>query len=62
MKRDSKLTCPKCGFVETIMMPIDQCVIVHNCSNCKAVIHPESGDCCVFCSFGDTPCPPMQLS
>ncbi len=21
---------------------------------------PKPGDCCVFCSFGDVPCPPIQ--
>ncbi|HEX6268144.1 MAG TPA: GDCCVxC domain-containing (seleno)protein [Burkholderiales bacterium] len=21
---------------------------------------PRAGDCCVFCSYGDVPCPPIQ--
>ncbi|MEJ2256949.1 MAG: GDCCVxC domain-containing (seleno)protein, partial [Woeseiaceae bacterium] len=21
---------------------------------------PKEGDCCVFCSYGDTECPPVQ--
>ncbi|MHA2389931.1 MAG: GDCCVxC domain-containing (seleno)protein, partial [Candidatus Hodarchaeales archaeon] len=21
---------------------------------------PKQGDCCVFCSYGDVKCPPMQ--
>ncbi|MGH2373228.1 MAG: GDCCVxC domain-containing (seleno)protein [Candidatus Methylomirabilaceae bacterium] len=24
------------------------------------MLRPKSGDCCVFCSFGDVPCPPQQ--
>ena len=24
------------------------------------VLRPLAGDCCVFCSFGDVPCPPIQ--
>jgi len=62
MKYDSTLTCPKCGFSETLMMPADQCVILHKCNNCQSLLQPEAGDCCVFCSYGETPCPPMQLS
>ena len=23
-------------------------------------LRPESGDCCVFCSYGNTACPPVQ--
>jgi len=23
-------------------------------------MRPKPGDCCVFCSFGDVPCPPKQ--
>ncbi|MFX0182480.1 MAG: GDCCVxC domain-containing (seleno)protein [Candidatus Hodarchaeota archaeon] len=62
MKYDSILTCPKCGFSEKLMMPADQCVILHKCNSCQSVLQPEAGECCVFCSYGDTPCPPMQLS
>ncbi len=25
------------------------------------VFKPLSGDCCVFCSYGDVKCPPIQL-
>jgi len=24
------------------------------------VLRPLPGDCCVYCSFGDVPCPPIQ--
>jgi hypothetical protein len=26
----------------------------------SALLKPKSGDCCVFCSYGDVPCPPIQ--
>ncbi len=26
----------------------------------RAVLRPLKGDCCVFCSYGDVPCPPIQ--
>jgi uncharacterized protein (DUF4415 family) len=25
-----------------------------------ALLKPKPGDCCVFCSYGDVPCPPIQ--
>lgn len=41
-------------------MPTDACVYFHRRTACGAPINPTAGDCCVFCSYGDTPCPPMQ--
>ena len=41
-------------------MPTDACVFFHECSECKAMLRPKAGDCCVFCSYGSTPCPPIQ--
>ena len=41
-------------------MPTDACVLLHECTVCHALLRPQPGDCCVFCSYGDVPCPPMQ--
>jgi hypothetical protein len=41
-------------------MPTDACQFYYECTNCKALLHPKPGDCCVFCSFGSVPCPPIQ--
>ena len=60
MKRESILTCPACGHAETTAMPDDACIVVHACAGCGAVLRPKSGDCCVFCSYGSVPCPPVQ--
>jgi hypothetical protein len=57
----SNLTCPECGFTERLEMPTDACQFFHQCTNCKTVLKPQPGDCCVFCSYGDVPCPPIQL-
>ena len=27
---------------------------------CGTLLRPKSGDCCVFCSYGTVPCPPIQ--
>ncbi|MCU1522716.1 MAG: hypothetical protein JWN19_3101 [Arthrobacter sp.] len=54
------LTCPACGSQEERAMPTDACVYFHRCAACGATSKARSGDCCVFCSYGDTRCPPMQ--
>ena len=57
----SNLTCPECGFEQTLQMPTDACQFFHQCANCKVTLRPKKGDCCVFCSYGDVKCPPMQM-
>lgn len=57
----SRLTCPECGKVSEEVMPTDACQWFYDCKHCGAVLKPKPGDCCVFCSFGNTPCPPIQL-
>jgi len=56
----SVLTCPHCGVAAQETMPQDACLFFYECNNCKALMRPKRGDCCVFCSFGSVPCPPKQ--
>lgn len=56
----SLLTCPKCGFSKNETMPTNACQFFYECENCKALLKPLAGDCCVFCSYGTVKCPPMQ--
>lgn len=56
----STLTCPNCGEQTTETMPGDACIYFWECPYCKEVIKPLDGDCCVFCSFGEVDCPPVQ--
>jgi len=56
----STLTCPHCGTRMVETMPQDSCVFFHECRGCGAMLQPGPGDCCVFCSHGDVPCPPIQ--
>lgn len=58
----STLTCPDCGQVSVETMPENACQYFYECKGCKSLLRPLSGDCCVFCSYGDTPCPPVQES
>lgn len=56
----STLACPHCGHAATLTMPTDACQWIHECERCHALLTPKAGDCCVFCSYGTVPCPPIQ--
>lgn len=57
---ESTLTCPHCGQQQTATMPVDACIYFHECPGCGLLLRPRPGDCCVFCSYGTVPCPPVQ--
>lgn len=57
---ESELTCPSCGNRKQETMPTDACLWFYECTNCKTLLKPKAGDCCVFCSYGSVPCPPIQ--
>ena len=56
----SEITCPKCGHKKVEKLPTDVCQLSYTCEECKIVMHPKDGDCCVFCTYGDHKCPSMQ--
>ena len=56
----SILTCPNCNVSKEETMPTDACQFFHECSGCGTLLKPLEGDCCVFCSYGSVPCPPIQ--
>ena len=56
----SELTCPECGHVSAEVMPLDACIYFFECPGCRTMLRPKAGDCCVFCSYGTVPCPPVQ--
>ena len=60
IERYSTITCPACGHAQKEEMPTDACQFFYNCKGCGEVLRPLKGDCCVFCSYGDVPCPPIQ--
>lgn len=62
MKLYSTITCPHCGYRERQRMPTDACLYFHDCLGCGRQLRPRHGDCCVFCSYGDVPCPPKQAT
>ncbi|HVH76279.1 MAG TPA: GDCCVxC domain-containing (seleno)protein [Stellaceae bacterium] len=56
----SVITCPSCGAAKAETMPLDACSYFYECGGCGVVLRPKPGDCCVFCSYGSMPCPPVQ--
>ncbi len=56
----STVTCPRCGHRQDEVMATDFCQYFYDCKGCGAVLRPKPGDCCVFCSYGSVPCPPVQ--
>lgn len=56
----SKLTCPNCGHQKEETMPTESCQFFYECDNCKQVLKPKEGHCCVYCSYGTVKCPSMQ--
>jgi len=58
--KKSVITCPKCGYEKEETMPSDACRYLYRCDNCKSILKPKEGDCCVFCSYGSVKCPPVQ--
>ncbi len=57
---ESTITCPHCGHAATETMPTDACLFFYECNRCRELLKPKPGDCCVFCSYGSVPCPPIQ--
>ncbi len=60
MELISILTCPNCRGISTETMPTNACWFFYDCKHCSARLRPLPGDCCVFCSYADVPCPPIQ--
>jgi hypothetical protein len=57
----SVITCPSCGHETEETMPTNACLFFYDCPHCNARLKPKNGDCCVFCSYGSVPCPPIQV-
>ncbi|MDX8383664.1 MAG: GDCCVxC domain-containing (seleno)protein [Ghiorsea sp.] len=57
---ESTITCPECGQSKKEIMPTNACQWFYACESCHVLLKPKPGDCCVFCSYADVPCPPIQ--
>ncbi|MBA2434028.1 MAG: MerC domain-containing protein [Chthoniobacterales bacterium] len=58
---ESVITCPSCGHRSEETMPTNACLFFYDCTRCNTRLKPKPGDCCVFCSYGSVPCPPIQI-
>ena len=57
---EATITCPSCGTHAREAMPTNACQHFYRCTGCGEMPKPMPGDCCVFCSYSDSPCPPKQ--
>jgi hypothetical protein len=56
----STLLCPRCEVRTTETMPLEVFQISYVCPACGLLMKPLEYDCCIFCSYGDVPCPAVQ--
>ena len=57
---ESVITCPHCQCARAESMSPDRTVFSYRCSGCGTTLVAQGDDCCVFCSYGSVPCPPVQ--
>jgi hypothetical protein len=57
---EATIICPLCGTRAQEAMPENACQHFYLCTGCGEMLKPKPGDCCVFCSYADTVCPPKQ--
>jgi len=55
------LSCPKCHKLQSAKMFTDACQHFYKCQSCGEMLKPKMKDCCVFCSYSDSKCPPKQM-
>jgi hypothetical protein len=55
---EATITCPHCRSEHRERMPQNACQVAYVCSRCGHELKPKHGDCCVFCSYAEVPCPP----
>jgi hypothetical protein len=60
LQLESVITCPHCGHSTPETMPANACLYFYECKGCGTRLKPKPGHCCVFCSWGTVPCPPVQ--
>src|ERR671912_190266 len=56
------LQCPHCRHSERETMPTTFRQFFYECTSCHELLNAKEGNCCVFCSYGDVPCPSTQDS
>jgi hypothetical protein len=49
-----------CDHTEEFAMPRYAARTWYKCGGCGTVYRTGKGECCIFCSYGSTPCPDAQ--
>ncbi len=60
IEHETRVTCPACGGERLEPMPAFSCLLAYTCPACGKILRPADGDCCIFCTYGSVPCPPIQ--
>jgi hypothetical protein len=53
---NSVITCPHCEASELLQIPAGSSQRFYRCQACDGILKIQSGDCCIFCSFGSIGC------
>lgn len=54
------ITCPDCGHQKKETRSLVACQYFYQCEQCRAILTPLDGDCCVVRSFGEMVVPPVH--
>jgi len=61
MITESILTCPHCEFVKSEVLQENVSPTNFRCESCKQTVKINSGECCIYCQYGDYPCLQSQI-
>ena len=59
----TSITCPQCGFDQSVSVPFQGTRALHKCDNCKVVVGVPEGSAhqCIICAYGNDDCPGRSL-
>lgn len=60
IKLNSIITCPLCNYKKEEEMPLNSCLYSYQCEHCETLLKPAKEGECIFCSYGNVDCPPVQ--
>lgn len=60
LEMNTVISCVLCGRTHNVQMPKYATQNVFNCPDCGYETKASSAECCVYCEYGKTPCPPQQ--
>jgi len=61
MITESILTCPYCAYKKSEVLQENISLTNFRCESCQQVVKISSGECCVYCQYGDYPCINAQI-